>query len=227
MQQRMALPVDSDILRMKLQKDIEGRHRIELDQKLQENERLSEQYYEVKRQLDVVKTQIDTHKYESEKEIADLRDKHKQEIHEMMLENQALQTRADDKRDRELIRQLRRDVDENKRRITELLTEASDLRRERDFVKMEKNELQIQYTKDLEEERNSKRLIQSDLDRLTFKYSCSEEEKQKLLLKLEKKQSEVANVMLSRSDMEGILKDKQVLVDSMQKEMAAMKEGVR
>lgn len=64
-----------------------------------------------------------------------------QEIHEMMLENQALQSRADDKRDRELIRQLRRDVDENKRRITELLTEASDLRRERDFVKMEKNEL--------------------------------------------------------------------------------------
>jgi len=56
MQQRMALPVDSDILRMKLQKDIEGRHRIELDQKQQENERLSEQYYEVKRQLDVVKT---------------------------------------------------------------------------------------------------------------------------------------------------------------------------
>lgn len=59
----------------------------------------------------------------------------------MMLENQALQSRADDKRDRELIRQLRRDLDENKRRITELLTEASDLRRERDFSKMEKNEL--------------------------------------------------------------------------------------
>jgi len=62
-------------------------------------------------------------------------------MHEMMLENQALQSRADDKRDRELIRQLRRDLDENKRRITELLTEASDLRRERDFSKMEKNEL--------------------------------------------------------------------------------------
>lgn len=31
MQARMTLPVDSDILRMKMQKDIEGRHRIELD----------------------------------------------------------------------------------------------------------------------------------------------------------------------------------------------------
>lgn len=75
-------------------------------------------------------------------------------MHEMMLENQALQSRADDKRDRELIRQLRRDLDENKRRITDLLTEASDLRRERDIAKMEKNELQLQSTKDLEEERN-------------------------------------------------------------------------
>jgi hypothetical protein len=80
-------------------------------------------------------------------------------MHEMMLENQALQSRADDKRDRELIRQLRRDLDENKRRITELLTECSDLRRERDLAKMEKNELQIQYTKEIEEERNQKRLL--------------------------------------------------------------------
>lgn len=68
-------------------------------------------------------------------------------------------SRADDKRDRELIRQLRRDLDENKRRITELLTENSDIRRERDLVKMEKNELMIQYTKDLEEERNQKRVL--------------------------------------------------------------------
>ena len=86
-----------------------------------------------------------------------MKDRHKQEIHEMMLENQALQSRADDKRDRELIRQLRRDLDENKRRITEMLTDSSDLRRERDLAKLEKNELVIQYTKDLEEERNQKR----------------------------------------------------------------------
>ena len=70
-----------------------------------------------------------------------------------------MQSRADDKRDRELIRQLRRDLDENKRRITELLTDSSELRRERDTVKMERNELMIQFTKDLEEERNQKRTL--------------------------------------------------------------------
>ena len=34
----------------------------------------------------------------------------------MMIENQALQSKVDDKKDRELIRQLRRDLDTHKRR---------------------------------------------------------------------------------------------------------------
>lgn len=33
MANKMTLPIDTDIMRMKIQKDIEGRHRIELDAK--------------------------------------------------------------------------------------------------------------------------------------------------------------------------------------------------
>lgn len=71
MQARLTLPIDTDILRMKIQKDIEGRHRVEQDQKQQEIDRLSESYYEAKRQLDIVKTQLETSKYENEKEFSD------------------------------------------------------------------------------------------------------------------------------------------------------------
>jgi len=67
------------------------------------------------------------------------------------------------------------------------LGEASDLRRERDVLKMDKNELLIQFTKDLEEERNQKRLMQSEIDRLAFKLQVSTDETQKLSLKVEKK----------------------------------------
>ena len=72
-----------------------------------------------------------------------MKEKHKSEMHEMMLENQALQSRADDKRDRELIRQLRKDLEDHKRRTTELLGESAELRRERDLLKLEKNEQMI------------------------------------------------------------------------------------
>jgi hypothetical protein len=47
-----------------------------------------------------------------------MKEKSRREISDMMIENQALQSKADDKRDREIIRQLRRDLDEQKRRVT-------------------------------------------------------------------------------------------------------------
>ena len=59
MANKMSLPVDTDIMRMKIQKDIEARHRVELETKQAEMERTSEQYYEVKRQLDVLKMQLE------------------------------------------------------------------------------------------------------------------------------------------------------------------------
>ena len=57
---------------------------------------------------------------------------------------------------------------------------------------MDKNEQFVEYTKALEDERNQRRALQSDLDRTTFKLKCSEEEYQNTLLKVEKKSGEVA-----------------------------------
>lgn len=45
----MVLPVDTDILKMRIQKDLEGRFRMEIETKLMELERMTEAYYECKR----------------------------------------------------------------------------------------------------------------------------------------------------------------------------------
>ena len=116
MANKMSLPIDADILRMKIQKDMESRHRVELEQKQYEVDRLSEQHYEAKRQLDVVKTQLDTQRHEFEKELSEIKEKSRKEASELMIENQSLQAKADDKKDRELIRQLRRELDSHKRK---------------------------------------------------------------------------------------------------------------
>ena len=85
--------------------------------------------------------QLDTQRHEFEKEIAEVKEKSRKEGSELLIENQALQAKADDKKDRELIRQLRRDLDTHKRKEQELLSEATELRRERDSIKLEKNEM--------------------------------------------------------------------------------------
>lgn len=105
-----------------------------------------------------------------------MKEKSRKEVSDLLIENQALQSKADDKKDRELIRQLRRDLEEQKRRAMELNSEATELRRERDAVKLEKNEQFVQFTRDIEEERSAKRQLQSDAERAEFKLKCLNEE---------------------------------------------------
>ena len=87
---KMVLPIDTDILRMRVTKDIEARFRLELETKGMELDKMTEAYYETKRQLEIVKTSFESHKYESEKLLNDLRDKHKTEINELFEENHSL-----------------------------------------------------------------------------------------------------------------------------------------
>lgn len=116
-----------------------------------------------------MRTQFDSQKHEHEKELQDIKDKFKGEIQELFLENQTLQQRADDKRDRDLIRQLRRDLDESKRRAQDILQEANQIRRERDTLKLEKNEQFLENQREREEQKNKTREIQTEHDRIEFK----------------------------------------------------------
>ena len=87
---KMVLPVDTDILRMRVTKDIEARFRLELETRALELDKMTEAYYETKRQLEIVKTQFESQKYESEKLIQELRDKHKADLDELFDENHSL-----------------------------------------------------------------------------------------------------------------------------------------
>lgn len=87
MANKMTLPIDTDIMRMKIQKDIESRHRVELEAKQHELDRFGEQFYEAKRQLDIVKTQLETQRHEYEKEVTDLRERGRKEVSDLLMEN--------------------------------------------------------------------------------------------------------------------------------------------
>lgn len=116
----MQLPVDQDILRMRIQKDLENKYRFELDSKAMELDKVSESYFETKRLHEVVKTDLESCKLEHEKVVSDMRRRHGEELQEVVADNHALQLRIEDSsKDRDQSRQLRRDVDDVKRRLCE------------------------------------------------------------------------------------------------------------
>ena len=79
-----------------------------------------------------MKTAFETNKFEHEKFVSDLRDRHKVELRELAEENHSLQLRLEESRDQESIRQLRRELDEARRRLVEAGTEMAELRKARD-----------------------------------------------------------------------------------------------
>ena len=52
----------------------------------------------------------------------------------------------------------------------------SDVRKERDQAKMEKNDLIIRHAKEIEEERTLRRLLTTENDKLKFKSKCLEDD---------------------------------------------------
>lgn len=63
---------------------------------------------------------------------------------------------------------MRRDNEDLKRRVDDAQVEALELRKERDQLKIQKNELLIKNAKDVEEERNHRRILQTENDKLKF-----------------------------------------------------------
>ena len=57
---KMQLPVDQDILRMRIQKDLENKYRFEIDSKSLELEKVSENYFESKRLYELSKTKVES-----------------------------------------------------------------------------------------------------------------------------------------------------------------------
>jgi len=185
---KMTLPVDQDILRMRIQKDLESKYRFEIDAKTLELDKVSESYFETKRHHEVLKTNFESMKVEHDMIMQDSKKRFTEEINELVEDNHALQLRIEDgSKDREQVRTIRRDLDDLKRRLCDAQQEALDLRKERDQMKIEKNELLIKNAKDVEEERNHRRVLQSENDKLKFKSKCMEDDISKLGLKCERK----------------------------------------
>jgi hypothetical protein len=117
------------------------------------------------------------------------------------------------------VRKLRRDVDEGKRRVSDLNAELMEVRKERDLAKMDKNDLLIKHAKEIEEERTTKRVLQTENDKLKFKAKCLEDDVHKSNLKAEKKTQEAHSELKEKTSLFATLKEKELQVDSLRRHL--------
>lgn len=177
--------------------------------------------------MELTKTELENLKVEHEKVLGDIKRRNKEEIDELVSDNHALQLRIEDTyKDKEVTRGLRREIDDIKRRLCEAQQEALDLRKERDQLKIDKNELIIKNAKDVEEERNHRRVFQSENDKLKFQIKCFEDDLAKLQLKCERKTHEVQGVISEKTSLLTVMKEKEIMIDSTRRQLSQTKEDL-
>ena len=71
-------------------------------------------------------------------------------------------------------------MDEARRKNQDSMQEFNEVRRERDTLKIDKNEQFLNYQRDLEDMKNKNRDLQSEVDRVEFKQKALSEENQKM-----------------------------------------------
>ncbi|CAD8101143.1 unnamed protein product [Paramecium sonneborni] len=178
-QNKLSPSFDQDMIRIKLINELEIPHRQQLEVKQNEIEKLNEIIYQLKRNLDLEIAKVETTKLENGKEIKLLQDRFKLDKSDLQYQIEELTKIIEDSKDRDLIRRLRKDLDEYKLKFNNSDSENQELRNERDKIREEKNEIMIKFARQIDQERNDKRQYKSDFDKLQVRTRFVEDELRK------------------------------------------------
>lgn len=126
-----------------------------------------------------------------------------------------------------MIRDLKREVSEYKRKYQESLTEATNLRKERDEIRAQKHDEGLSIKKSAEEERSRLNELQSEIDRLKFKLKCSEEDLQKEVTSFEEKNREIQTFKVDKSSLESMIKEKERLIMTLNRQLNDAKDDLK
>ena len=105
--------------------------------------------------------------------------------------------------------------------------DAQELSKERDSLKLEKNDMLIKHAKEMEDERNLRRSLATECEKLKFRVKCLEDDAHKAHLKAEKRAQEAQAAENDKTSMLTLMKEKDILLDSLRRQLNESREDLR
>ena len=177
------LPTDTDMLRAKIAREIEAPLKQKIEALMQEIDQLETEMSETRRANALLKSEIESKDADYSRQFNDLKQKHQGQSADLMGELELMHEKLDDTRDKEIIRTMKREVEEYKRKSLDALKETADVRKQRDELKLEKSSIAIEHSKQLEQVRTNERKAREEIEDLNSKLQKLDEELEKELEK--------------------------------------------
>ncbi len=163
------LPTDTDMLRAKIAREIEAPYKQKVDMLSQDIDRLESEISDLRRNNALLKSELESKDSDHARQVSELKQKHQAQVADLMSELQAMHERADDTKDKEIIRTLKREVEEYKRKSMDSVREAAELRKQRDELKLEKSTAAIEQARQFEQVRAGERRTREEIEDLHVK----------------------------------------------------------
>ncbi len=117
----------------------------------------------------MLKSETDSSKQDYEQQLKDLRRKYQDQVDELTLELHAAQTKAEDSRERELVRRFQREADEYKQKWSDAQKDLLNLRSENERLKTSRDGLEQERQKMLEHEQETALAHEAETSQLADK----------------------------------------------------------
>lgn len=177
-------------MKNKLAADIELKYKHIIAKKDMEIDSLQDVNFDWKRKHEILITEYDSFKSDSLRDIELIKENHRAEIRELLFKIQLLNDKCETNVDKEAYRNIRQELDSYRKQITDMQNEISSLRKEKDLLSIEKNEVKLSLLKELDQEKLKLKMLNADYERNIQTVKNAEDEINIIREKMEEKNEE-------------------------------------
>jgi chromosome segregation ATPase len=217
---------DAEILKHKLSAEFELKNKHLIQQREIEIENLNDQIFEWKRKFELLQTDYESFKNESIREIDLLKENHRTEVKEYLFKIQVLNEKCEKNNEKESMRSLKHELDSYRRNFSDLQSEITNLRKEKELILSEKNEIKITYLKELDQEKLKNKVVNNDNEKLQLTLKNIESDLQNMKNQTSEKNEEIKNLMVDKFNLSKVDKIRESEHESLKNEVHILRQKI-
>lgn len=217
---------DTDNLKNKITAEVELKFKHLCAQKDLEIDNLGDQMFDWKKKFELLNTEYETFKNDAIREIDMIKENHKSEIKEFIYKIQLLNDKCDSNVDKEAYRSMKQELETYRRNFNDLQTEVSNLRKEKELLLSDKNEIKINLLKELDSEKLKIKICTNDNEKNSQTIKNLETEVNNNKIKLDEKYEEIKNLMHEKFSLVKELRNQESEYESFKNEIRLLRTKV-
>eukprot|EP01022_Parablepharisma_sp_SALTPOND_P019936 TRINITY_DN3502_c0_g1_i1.p2 TRINITY_DN3502_c0_g1~~TRINITY_DN3502_c0_g1_i1.p2 ORF type:complete len:584 (+),score=120.96 TRINITY_DN3502_c0_g1_i1:4852-6603(+) len=216
---RSATTTDPEILKARIAKTVEAPYKQKLDNLNEEIEQKDFTISELTRENKLLKTDLEATRNDYERQLKNVKQKYLSQIDDLNIEIQELQGKLDDTRDKELVRIIKREKEEYKKKLVETQRDLLEAKSTITVLKNEVESLERDKQRFCEQVRMESEEAEKEINRITEKFKQSEEDHVAELQELHVKNKQLQQLLIENEALKGQVQELEIELGGYKKQI--------